>query len=93
MDRERDGQGHLGRTEDDDAVERYFLTRGNNVPSKRELDVLSCISNGMTYEMAAETLGVGAQTIQTHLKTVRARLKAKNTTHACCIAIRNGLLA
>jgi DNA-binding NarL/FixJ family response regulator len=60
--------------------------------SVRELALLRCMSRGMTVEMAAETSGISFDTARLHLKGARFRLKAKNTTHACCEAIRQGLI-
>ena len=58
----------------------------------RELDVLRCFSRGLNRQMVAETLGISAQTVMVHTKNVRPKLQAKNTTEACCEAIRRGLI-
>lgn len=60
--------------------------------SSRELDVLRCMSRGLTRAMTAELLYVEETTVQRHLQNVRAKLRAKNTTQACCEAIRRGLI-
>jgi DNA-binding CsgD family transcriptional regulator len=59
----------------------------------REVDVLRCASHGLTEELTADTLGIVAGTVSHHRDTARLRLRAKNTTHACCIALRAGLIA
>lgn len=61
-------------------------------PTEVELAALRCMSRGMTVQMTAETLGKGEDTIRTQLAEVRPKLGAKNTTHACCEAIRRGLI-
>lgn len=58
-----------------------------------ELRVVQAMSYGMTREMAAELLGVSGETVKTQLESIRFRLKAKNTTHACCEALRRGLIS
>jgi DNA-binding NarL/FixJ family response regulator len=57
-----------------------------------ELLLLKCMSRGMTRQMAADATFVSVQTVMTHLKGARYRLGAKNTTQACCEAIRRGLI-
>jgi DNA-binding CsgD family transcriptional regulator len=60
--------------------------------TEMELLLLKCMSRGMTRQMAADTAGIGFQTALTHLKGARHRLRAKSTSHACCNAIRLGLI-
>lgn len=57
-----------------------------------ELRVLTCISHGMTYEMAANTLGVSRNTVISQRETAVLKLRAKTTTHAVAQAIRQGLI-
>ena len=57
-----------------------------------ELRVLECASRGLQGAMIADVLGVGLETVRTQLQTARAKLGAKNTCHACCEALRLGLL-
>ncbi len=59
--------------------------------SDRELQVLKCASVGLEYEHIGELLFISLATVKHHLKSARYRLKAKNTTHACCLALRQGL--
>lgn len=75
---------------DESMLRIYAPERERLTPS--ELRALEAVSRGMTGEMAAELLGVAFETIQSQLKSARYRLRAKNTTHACCEAIRRGLI-
>jgi DNA-binding NarL/FixJ family response regulator len=59
--------------------------------TERELEVLNCASHGMDAEHIAGHLFIALGTVKAHLKAARYRLKAKNTAHACCLAIRQGL--
>jgi DNA-binding CsgD family transcriptional regulator len=60
--------------------------------SSRELDVLRCMSRGMTLPQVADTLCLSFHTVYAHLRNARFRLRAKNAAHACCEAIRQGLI-
>lgn len=56
----------------------------------RYLDVLREMSNGHDRKSAAKQLGIGQQTVMTHLKRARQALGAKTTAHAIAEAIRRG---
>jgi DNA-binding CsgD family transcriptional regulator len=73
-------------------IGRYVRTCGRMAPSKRETDVLRCLSHGMTQRQAAEGLGVEYETVREHAKNVRYTLRAKTVTHAVAIALRRGLI-
>ena len=64
--------------------------RGDLTPA--ELRVVAAMSHGLTAEMAADLLGVATETVKTHLKAARVRLRAKNTAHAVANALRQGLI-
>jgi len=57
-----------------------------------EKRVLEAASHGLTFDMIADVLGIGRETVKTELRSARYRLKAKNTAHACSEAIRRGLI-
>lgn len=58
----------------------------------RQVEILQCVAEGMSNEEIAFVLGIGLRTVKTHLQQVRARLGARNTTHAVYIAARLGLI-
>lgn len=58
--------------------------------TQMEKKVLTCFSYGLRYSEAAEVLGCGLETVKTHVRLINRKLAAKNTTHACCIALRQG---
>ncbi len=74
------------------AIRAGVSSPGRNELSPSELRVLEAHSRGMTSEMTAEILGVAVETVKTELKSARYRLRAKNTAHACCEALRQGLI-
>ena len=62
-------------------------------PTPHELMLLSYASRGLTDQMIADAMSISRESVRSGLKSVRARLQAKNTTQACCEAIRRGLIA
>lgn len=81
----------------DDAILRV-LGRVYRQPDRRcelvpsEVRVLEALSRGLEYRGAAEVLGLTFETVKGQAKSARRVLRAKNTTHACCEAIRRGLI-
>ncbi len=66
-------------------VENVHLTR-------REREVLELLSEGLQLEEIAQRLGIGLETVRTHLRHAGERLGAANRTHAVAIAIRKKLI-
>ena len=60
--------------------------------SARELDVLDLVASGYSDNEIAVRIGVSAATVNTHLRHVYAKLRARNRAHAVAIALRRGLL-
>lgn len=60
--------------------------------SKRELEVLDLVSDGNSNKKISAMLGVSEETIKTHVKTILAKMRAKDRTHAVAIALRRGML-
>jgi DNA-binding CsgD family transcriptional regulator len=58
----------------------------------RELAVLRLVSLGRKTEDAAKLLGLGEETVRTHLKNAQGKLGALNRTHAAAEAIRQQLI-
>jgi DNA-binding CsgD family transcriptional regulator len=77
---------------DEEMIDSAIVAPWRTDLSDAELRVLEASSRGLTYEMTADLLFVEASTVRRHLKAARHRLRAKNTTHACCEAIRQGLI-
>ena len=75
----------------EDQIDNY-MRFGNRPLSPAERDVLRCLSHGLTERMAAETLGRPFFTVRDQSKSARFKLRAKDSTHAVAIAIRQGLL-
>jgi LuxR family quorum sensing-dependent transcriptional regulator len=58
----------------------------------RELAVLRLVSLGMASNDIAKRLGIGEETVRSHLKKVQAKLGARNRAHAAAEAIRQQLI-
>jgi DNA-binding CsgD family transcriptional regulator len=55
----------------------------------REIAVLRLLSSGMPFTEVATYLGLGTETIRTHLKNAQRKLSARNRAHAIAEAIRH----
>jgi DNA-binding CsgD family transcriptional regulator len=58
----------------------------------RELAVLHLLSTGAQTHDIAKALGLGEETIRTHLKKAQVKLSVRNRTQAACDAIRYNLI-
>ncbi len=64
----------------------------DHVTTPRELAVLRLLSIGMPFKQAAQYLGIGEETVRTHLKKVQLKLGVRNRTHAVAEALRRRLI-
>jgi LuxR family quorum sensing-dependent transcriptional regulator len=60
--------------------------------TSRELAVLRLVSMGRQTHDIAEALGLGEETIRSHLKKAEVKLGVRNRTHAACEALRQNLI-
>jgi DNA-binding NarL/FixJ family response regulator len=60
--------------------------------TEREQDVLRCIVNGRSYQQAADDLGIGVDTVRTHIRNLYRKLQVHSVAEAVSIAIRRRLL-
>ena len=61
--------------------------------TQRELTVLKIASDGRTADEIASVLGLGMETVRSHLKKARTKLGARNSAHAVAKAMRQLLIA
>ena len=59
--------------------------------SKRELDVLSLLSKGLTNKEIAERLYISQNTVRTHLVNIFRTIGVKTRTEASAYAFKNGI--
>jgi DNA-binding CsgD family transcriptional regulator len=60
--------------------------------TNRELAVLRLVSMGRQTAAIAQALGLGEETIRSHLKKAESKLGVHNRTHAVCEALRQNLI-
>lgn len=60
--------------------------------SERHLEVLRLAAHGYTAQQIGSKLFISFRTVRAHLREIRDRLGAQNTTHAVAICIARGLL-
>lgn len=81
-------------------VTRPFLERvgplavhaGLQPLTKREQEVLEQLATGKSTREIAEILGLGDETVKSHLSRIYAKLKATDRVQAVVIAMRHGLV-
>jgi len=66
-------------------------TGGPNL-SPRELEILKHIADGRANKEIASLLSVAENTVKNHVKSILAKLQARDRTHAVSEAIRRGFL-
>ena len=60
--------------------------------TRRELSVLRLVSIGRRTDEIAKLLGVGEETVRSHLKNVQGKLGVRNRAHAAAEAVRQQLI-
>ena len=75
----------------DDAIARYRRERSGL--SEREWELLPLLVRGLTYEQAAEQLGVELETIRTYIKRIGAKLDGHGRRAIVTEAIARGWVA
>jgi DNA-binding NarL/FixJ family response regulator len=58
----------------------------------REVEVLRCVSTGISNRAVGEMLGLSEDTVKGHMRNVLAKLHANDRTHAVRIALQRGYL-
>jgi len=60
--------------------------------STRESEVLACLARGRTNREAARELGIGEETVKTHVTRILAKLGVQDRTQAAIVALQGGLV-
>jgi DNA-binding NarL/FixJ family response regulator len=60
--------------------------------STREIEILRHVASGCSNKIVADKLGISEDTVKGHMKSVLAKLQAKDRTHAVMIAMKRGFL-
>lgn len=60
--------------------------------SKREMDVLLLVKDGLRNPEIADRLGLSTKTVENHVRSILQKLAAKNRTEAVVIALKNSII-
>lgn len=60
--------------------------------TRRELEILGKVSDGMTNSQIGEDLGISVQTVKNHVTSILRKLAVNDRTHAVVTAIKRGWL-
>jgi DNA-binding NarL/FixJ family response regulator len=86
-------QVHRGARHVDPGIAEQIVTHIADVAlSEREITVLSLIAAGKSNKVLAAHLGISQETVKTHVRSILAKLKAKDRTHALTLALRRGII-
>jgi DNA-binding NarL/FixJ family response regulator len=84
---------HRGRVAIDPTVAQDLAHHVSDaVLTGRELDVLTLIAEGNSNRAVAETLRIQEETVKGHVKSILAKLGARDRTHAVTLALRRGII-
>lgn len=73
-------------------AEAHGRRYSSSVLTPRQCQVLEMVGLGLYNDDIGKVLGIGIETVKSHLRVIALRLTAKNGTHAVAIAIRNGYI-
>lgn len=71
---------------------RNYSDMNSDAITPRELQVLQCLSDGMTDKMIANTLEITESTVKNHMKNIRDKLHASNRVQATLRGMQLGLV-
>jgi DNA-binding NarL/FixJ family response regulator len=60
--------------------------------SSKEIEILRHVATGCSNKIVADHLNISEDTVKGHMKTILAKLQAKDRTHAVMIATKRGFL-
>jgi DNA-binding NarL/FixJ family response regulator len=60
--------------------------------SRRELEILTHLSSGLSNKMIARTENIGVGTVKYHVNNILSKLDVSCRTEAACVALRRGLI-
>ena len=62
-------------------------------PSRRELEVLQLIADGLVNREIGGRLYLSEETVKSHVRHLLAKLQARSRAHAVAVGLRRGLIA
>lgn len=86
-------EAHAGGRPIGEAMALRIAARERSGPlTRRELEVLAMIGDGIAYDDIGARLGITERTVRAHVVSAKEKLGAANTTHAVAICFTRGLL-
>ncbi len=82
----------LGQEGLSEQVEIQTTTSTRAKVSKREMDVLLLVKDGLRNPEIAAQLGLSTKTVENHVRSILQKLGAKNRTEAVVIALKNAII-
>lgn len=75
-----------------DEIQRPYSSPGEpfHPLSGREMEVLSCVTQGFSNKEIASTLGISHQTVKNHVTAILRKLGVEDRTQAAVYALRHG---
>lgn len=84
---------HAGRRCIPDEIAQMLGEADDSCLSAREIEVLRLVAQGQSNKRVGAELGVSEETVKMHMKSILAKLQARDRTHAVTIALKRGFFA
>lgn len=81
-----------GRNQIDEELASQVAQQAMSVLTPRELDVIERVARGSSNKVIGFQLGITEDTVKSYMKSVLAKLQAKDRAHAVTIAYERGIL-
>ena len=75
-----------------EVAERLAAREGQSGLSTREIEILELIAKGLRNKEIASELGIGQETVQTHIKRLFVKLHVSDRTAAVTVALSRGIV-
>lgn len=91
LDRLKNGEPPLSPSVSNKLV-NHFREKSQNILSKREIETLKSLSQGLTVKEVASNMNISPLTVSGYLKTIYQKLNVNNKTAATLKAIKRGYI-
>jgi len=75
-----------------EVAQELALHLGESSLSEREIAVLRCAALGNANKRVAQQLDIAEETVKAHMRSILAKLGARDRTHAMTIALKRGII-
>jgi DNA-binding NarL/FixJ family response regulator len=81
-----------GEFVDPDLAVQMLLDAPGEGLTERERQVLQLMADGDANSVIAEKLGIGEETVKTHVRRILGKMQARSRAHAVALGLRQGLV-